>query len=72
MLLVNLQKEGTISRILNGFHDFLHALFESFLYFYDPLLKGHLEVIEDEIEKMIVSRIIVGDLYHILLVMSRV
>ena len=46
--------------------------FESFLLFYDPNLKGHLEQIENEIEKMIVSRIVVGDLYYILLVISRV
>jgi hypothetical protein len=31
-----------------------------------------LEQIENEIEKMIVSRIVVGDLYYILLVISRV
>jgi len=44
----------------------------SFLFFYDPNLIGHLEQIENEIERMIVNTIIAGDLYYILLVISRV
>ena len=52
--------------------EFKQAFFESLLFFYDPNLKGILEIVETDIEKLIVYKIIEGDLYYIILVLSRV
>jgi len=52
--------------------EFKQAFFESFLFFYDPNLKGILEIVETDIEKLIVYKIVEGDLYYIILVLSRV
>ena len=45
---------------------------ESFLFFYDPSLLGYLESIEVEVEKILTKMILQGDVYYIILVLSRV
>ena len=61
-----------VSSIYKGVNDFLHSLFETLLVMYDPNQDGFLEEIERDIDKILLQRTIGGEVYFVLIVLSRV
>ena len=61
-----------VSSIYKGVNDFLHSLFETLLVMYDPNQDGFLEEIERDIDKILLQRTLGGEVYFVLIVLSRV
>ena len=61
-----------VTNIYKGINDFLHGLFETLLVMYDPNQDGFLEDIERDIDKILLQRTVSGEVYFVLIVLSRV
>ena len=58
--------------VFKGVNDMVHAVFESVLALYDPDIEGHLEDVERDIDKLVLTKAVAGQAYYVLLVLSRV
>ena len=61
-----------VQNIYKGVNDFMHSLFETLLVMYDPNQDGFLEDIERDIDKTLLQRTIGGEVYFVLIVLSRI
>ena len=64
-------KEFTLN-VFKGVNEFVHAIFETILAFYDPEIEGFLEEGEKELDRIVLTKTVQGQIYYILLVLSRV
>lgn len=58
--------------VFKSVNDFVTAIFESVLALYDPDIDGFLEDVEKDLDRKVLSRTVQGQVYYILLVLSRV
>lgn len=58
--------------IFKAVNEFVHAIFETLIVMYDPQPEGYLEELERSLDKEILARTINGNVYYILLVLSRI
>lgn len=64
-------KDFTIG-IFKSVNEFISAVFEAVLALYDPKIEGFLEDAEKDIDRVILGRVVHGQIYYVLLVLSRV
>ena len=58
--------------VFKGVNEMVHAVFETILALYDPHIEGYLEDVERDIDKLALTKIVSGQTYYVLLVLSRV
>ena len=58
--------------IFKSVNEFVTAIFETLLTFYDPEIEGFLEDAERDLDKIALTRTVFGQTYFVLLVLSRV
>ena len=61
-----------VTNIYKGVNDFMNSLFETVLVMYDPNQDGFLEDIERDLDKLLLQKTIAGEIYFVLIVLSRV
>ena len=61
-----------VTNIYKGVNDFMHSLFETLIVMYDPNQDGFLEDIERDIDKTLLQKTIGGEVYFVLIVLSRI
>jgi len=58
--------------VFKSVNDFVNAIFETLLTFYDPDIEGYLEDCERDLDKIVLTRTVYGQAYYVLIVLSRV
>ena len=58
--------------VFKGVNEFIHAVFECLLALYDPDIDGFLEECEHDLDRLVLTRTVQGQVYFVLLVLSRV
>lgn len=61
-----------MTQIYKGVNDFIHGLFETVMVMYDPNSDGYLEDIERDLDKLLLQKTIKGEIYFVLIVLSRI
>ena len=61
-----------VSNIYKGINEFINALFETLIVMYDPNQDGFLEDLERDLDKVVLSKTIDGEIYFVLIVLSRI
>ena len=61
-----------VSNIYKGINEFINALFETLIVMYDPNQDGFLEELERDLDKVVLSKTIDGEIYFVLIVLSRI
>lgn len=61
-----------VSNIYKGVNEFINALFETLIVMYDPNQDGFLEELERDLDKVVLSKTIDGEIYFVLIVLSRI
>ena len=61
-----------VNSVFKQVNEFIHAVFETLIVMYDPEPQGYLEELERSLDEQILGRTISGNVYYILLVLSRI
>ena len=74
MLVERIASKGKdfVSTIYKNVNEFIHALFETLIVMYDPNQDGFLEDLERDLDKVVLKETMDGDIYFVLIVLSRI